>query len=156
MKAFQEFFSNPLNILMSFAIMLFVIKEAGDLLKWYKGKADDYHKTESKKEDAEEEVNKLKRDLVEFQQVMYDIKKTLNALHRRLDENETCRKEDFVVSSRATLFQLYEDFKDKEDLTLSEYETFNNLADRYLADGGNGVFRHKIIPEIQEKKIMDN
>ena len=156
MKEFQEFFSNPLNILMSFFIMLFVIQKGGELFKWFKGRADDYHKNESKKEDSEEEVSKLKKDFVESQQVMYDIKKALSALHRRLDEYEICRKEDFVVSSRATLFRLYEDFKDKEELTLSEYETFNNLADRYLADGGNGVFRHKIIPEMQAKSINDN
>lgn len=78
------------------------------------------------------------------------------ALHDRLDQYEEDRKQDFVVSSRATLYQLYEDFKGKDELTLSEYETFCNLADKYLSSGGNGAFRNKIIPEIQGKSIKDD
>ena len=44
----------------------------------------------------------------------------------------------------------------KNELSLSEFETFNNLAERNLSNGGNGVFKNKIIPEIIAKPIKDD
>ena len=155
-NAMKEFFANPLNVMMAFFIMLFVIKELFELFKWYKGRADDYHREQSNKEDFVEKVNKLEKDFKDTAQLMFDIQKTLDALHNRLDEYELGRKEDFVVSSRSTLYQLYNELDDKDELSISEFETFSNLADRYLENGGNGVFKNKIIPEIQSKSIKDD
>ncbi len=152
----QEFFKNPLSVMMAFFLMLFVVKEVFELWKWYKGRADDYHKSESAKEDFIAKVNVLEDEFIKSAETMADIKKTLLALHERLDNYEEDRKQDFVVSSRATLYQLYETLKDKDELTLSEYETFCNLGEKYLSSGGNGAFRNKIIPEIQCKPIKDD
>ncbi len=156
MGTLSEFFKNPAGVIMAFFLMLFIIKEVFELWKWYKGRADDYHKSKSEKEDFEEKVNHLEADVLNTTKLMVDIQNTLEALHKRLDEYETDRREDFVVSSRATLYRLYDEFNPREELSLSEFETFSNLADRYLANGGNGVFRNKIIPEIREKPIKDD
>lgn len=145
----SEFFANPVNVMMAFFLMLFVIKEAFDLFKWYKGRVDEYRAKENKRDDFEKRVDTLENG-------MKEVNDSIKELTKKIDEYEVMRKDYSVAQSRATLFQLYEAFKDKDDLTLSEYETFNNLAECYLADGGNGVFRHKIIPEIQEKKVTDN
>ena len=156
MGSLSEFFKSPLNITVSFFLALFVIKELFELWKWYKGRADEYHKKESDKEDFKAKVEVLEEEFNKSMSAMADIKKTLLALHDRLDKYEEGRKEDFVVSSRATLYQLYDEMNDKDELSISEFETFNNLADRYLANGGNGVFKNKIIPEIQGKPIKDD
>ncbi len=152
----SEFFANPLNVMMAFILMLFVIKEAVDLLKWYKGRVDEYRTKENKKDKFEERVDALENGMVEIKESIKVLTDDVGRLKDDIDNYESGRKSYFVAQSRATLFQLYEDFKDKEELTLSEYETFNNLADKYLEGGGNGVFRHKIIPEIRDKRVTDN
>lgn len=155
MGTIQGFFDNPVTLLLSFCVMLYVIKEAITLYKWYKDRADDYHHRQAHSEGFEAKVDALEKSIAEQGKTLVEINKTLTAVHTRLDEYETDRKEDFIVSSRATLYQLYEDLSSKEELTLSEYETFTNLADKYLAKGGNGVFRNKIIPQIKNMKIKD-
>lgn len=145
----SEFFANPVNVMMAFFLMLFVIKELFDLYKWYKGRVDEYRAKQNRKDEFEKRVDTLESG-------MKEVTASIKEMMKKIDDYEVIRKEYSIAQSRATLFQLYEEFKDKEDLTLSEYETFSNLADRYLADGGNGVFRHKIIPEIEAKKVTDN
>ena len=76
------------------------------------------------------------------------LNKIEEARKEQMEKLEEERKKDTVSNSRAWLFQLYENLKDRETLTMNEYETFNALAERYIAAGGNSVFRDKLIPAI--------
>lgn len=164
MTYIKEFLENPTGLSVSFFVVIMAIKELYELYKWVRGRADDYHHTLSEDEDFHEQVCNMTCTTQRHTQALENIGTSLDQINDRLDSIEKNsieaderaekeRKADIVANGRATLYHLYETFKEKDTLTTSEYETFKNVADRYLEAGGNGAFKNKIIPDIENKPI---
>lgn len=146
MKAIEELLKNPATIALSFFILVYAIKEGYELFKWWKNRAHDYHASVSEREDFQRRVD-------DNTETLSDIKKSLNGLNSRIDNIEMDRKMDILAMGRIQLYQFYEKLKDKEEITAGESDAFNAIADRFLAAGGNGTFKRKIIPAIQSKPV---
>ena len=156
MGIIERVLENPAPTILYLFIAIYAIKELYELFKWYKGRADDYHGSRKADEDFHQQVCDIACTSKEHTETLDKIGKALEGINDRLDKAEVERKADTIANSRATLLNLYEVLKGKDTLTVSEYETFNSVSERYLAAGGNSVFRDKIIPEIQKKPIDDD
>jgi len=164
MGVWEKLISQPATIALAFIVIIYAIKEGYELFKWWKGRADDYHGSRKAEEDFPRQVCEIACTSQEHTETLKKIGDALDGINERLDKSEEDRrkdlelaneerKKDTIANSRAWLYNLYEQLKDKPNITVNEYETFNDLAERYLAAGGNSVFKDKIIPEIRKKPI---
>lgn len=166
MSDLQAIFDNPLSVIGGFFIVVFAIQKLYELGVWIKARLDDYHGEVKKKEDIDEEREKLKKQVEEISEISSKHTETLTELtkaiesmneniSKRLDRIEEKAVQDQVISDRATIYHLYETLIDREYLTIAENECFENVANRYMANGGNGAFRQNIIPSIIRKPVKD-
>lgn len=166
MQYLEQTMKNPVGVVMSFILVLFLVKDIYNLYKWYKDRVDDHYSTKTEDEEFHKQVNEINHISEEHTKALKEISESLIKINDRLDNMDESNKEaqrkadkermiDTVINGRATLYYLYEVLKDKPSLTMSEYETFKNLSDRYLEAGGNGAFKNKIIPDIVSKSIED-
>jgi len=153
MSNIKDMLANPVAILLGFFIVLLVIKELYEIVKWWKDRADGYHNIKNAKEDFRQQVCEIACTSEKHTETLIKISESLDGINERLDKAEQHRKKDTIASGRATLYHLYEKLRDKDTISLSEYETFDDVANRYLGAGGNSVFRDKIIPEIRNKPV---
>lgn len=162
----EQVLQNPVGIIISFFLVLFLIKELYGLYRWYKDREDDLYTNRTNDAEFHKQVNEIASTSEKHTKALEDISQSLIKINERLDDMEKAsreadelaekeRKADIVANGRATLYHLYEMLKDKPTLTLSEYETFKDISSRYLEAGGNGAFRNKIIPEIENKQVSD-
>lgn len=167
MSQLQTVFSNPITVIVSFFAVVYFVKELDNLVQWIKGKLTGYRTNENKKEDLEGEVRNISciseshtktlRDITDaIKNINLSVVHINQAIDKKFDELEDKQKEDQVITDRATLYQLYEKMKDYESLSIAEHECFNTIAERYLANGGNGAFRNHIIPSILNKSISED
>ena len=147
---------SPSSVILSVLLAIYAIKEGYELFKWWKNRVDDYHGRQSEKEDFHNQVHEIACISGKHTETLEKISVSLDKINERLDNAETQRKADMVANGRATLYRLYEVLKNKPSLSPSEYETFNEIANRYLDADGNGVFRNKIIPMITGKPVMED
>lgn len=159
MEKLIEYFN--IQTVFTVVIGLWVIFMAGkEILEhfdWWKNRADKFNKKKSdekqEKIDFEQKVCDIACTSEKHTETLAQIGEALDGINKRLDDMENERKEDIIANGRATMYHLYEEMKDKEALTTSDYETFNAIATRYLEAGGNAVFKDKIIPEIYAKPV---
>lgn len=96
--------------------------------------------------DAEMETMKKEIDCVKKKQETQDytlinVQQTLMNINTTLGNIEIERKRDTVAQGRASLYDLYNKLKDKEELTLGEHEVVSDVFARYEHAGGNGTFK---------------
>ena len=157
MTDFIKFASEqPLTVALTVWLLMKAVRELADHIQWWKEKAKGYHEKESQKEDFEQKVCDIACTSEEHTKALTQIGEALEGINKRLDEAENERKQDTVANSRATLYHLYETLKDKPSLTVSEYDTFSAVAERYIAAGGNKTFKNKLIPEILNKHVDED
>lgn len=166
MKEITELLSNPIGTLVTVICVFVAAKYLYELFKWYKETfVLKKHKDLSNDEDFHEQVSHIAcvsqehtSTLEKFTGAIADmsseIKNMNTEMNKRFDVLDEERKADIVANGRASLYHLYEELRGKNSLTISEYETFESLANRYLAADGNGPFKNKIIPEILNKPII--
>ena len=149
----------PVAVVLGLWILLKAAKELLEYFDWWQGRAKShFEKTKAKEEEKakiEQQVCDIACTSEKHTETLAQIGNALDGINKRLDKAEEERKQDTVANSRATLLSLYDKLKDKETLTVSEYDAFAAVADRYLAAGGNKTFKNKIIPEIQNIPIED-
>ena len=151
----EQILSNPIGIVMTILIVILALMELEKILKWIKGKFEGYHKIKTTDEDFHKKVDDLATAHQENVKLLQKIDESVNKINERLDFVEEERKLDTQASLRATLYRLYESLKDEDSLTSTQYEVFHDAAQRYLNAGGNSVFKHKIIPFMENKCIKD-
>lgn len=153
METFERIAADPVIIIVALLLIAYGIKELHSLIMWWKARGDEYHGSRTEKENFRQQVCDIACTSEAHTQTLQKISDSLDKINERLDHAEEERKGDMVASGRATLYHLYETLKDRDTITMSEYETFNSVATRYLKAGGNSVFKDKIIPEITQKPI---
>lgn len=166
MSQIQPILDNPWLLIGSFFCVVYGIKEIDALIKWIRGKFQDYHEETKGEEDLEKEIKSISYVSAEHTKTLANLTDTIKninvsvvqmnqALDRKFEEFGNKQKQDQVITDRATLYHLIEEFKHQESLSIAEYECFHNIAERYLKNGGNGAFR-KLIPEIENKPISND
>ena len=151
----EQILSNPIGVVMTILIVILALMELEKILKWIKGKFEGYHKIKTTDEDFHKKVDNLAVAHQENVKLLQKIDESVNKINERLDFVEEERKLDTQASLRATLYRLYENLKDEDSLTSTQYEVFHDAAQRYLNAGGNAVFKNKIIPFMESKWLGD-
>ena len=150
----EKLLSSPTEALVGFFVVLFCIKEGIELYKWFKSRGKEMYD-----KDAEIEVMKSKISAVEKRQEeqtcsFITMQQTLMNINTTLINLETERKKDTVAQGRASLYDLYNKLKDKDELTLGEHEVVSDVFARYENAGGNGTFK-KLSKKLLEKPLAD-
>lgn len=156
MSELKELLSNPVQLIMTIVLMIVVGEWCWNKYKFLKSRADDYYSKRVAEDNFHADVQNVNQIVDEHTQMFENINSQLQRMNERLDDIEKQRDKDFVVSARTSLYQLYEILKDREYLTMSEYEAFDKLAQRYLDKKGNGMFKNVIIPTILDKPVKDS
>lgn len=156
MNELKELLSNPVQLFLTVVLMIVVAEWCWNKWKFLKSRADDYYEQRKADDSFHNDASKTNQIVAEHSEMFESINTQLQKMNQRLEEIEKQRDKDFVVSARTSLYQLYEIFKDREYLTLSEYEAFDNLAQRYLDKKGNGMYKNVIIPFIRNKPVKDS
>lgn len=166
MNYITEILNNPIGIAATLVTVIFAAMEIQRIVLWIKGLLDGYHREQSQDEDFHSKVDRIATVTSEHTEALNGITATLLKINDRLDlmdrttnerfdSFEAERKADVQATSRASLYQLYNEFADYETLTPSQYETFHDLAERYVQSGGNSAFKNYIIPLIEGKPVSD-
>ena len=155
MSELKELLSNPVQVIITVVMLIVVGEWLFNKWKFLKGRADDYYSKRKADDSFHANADKVNQIVSEHTQMFENINTQLTEMNKRLDDIEQQRDKDFVVNARTSLYQLYEVLKDRDYLTMSEYEAFDKLAQRYLDKKGNGMFKNVIIPSILEKPVKD-
>lgn len=133
-----------------------------DLETWYQKKRG----IEKKDETIEQRVQRLEENDEKQIKCLDEISDNIDKIIERIDQISSDARikldkinEDYrnttVAESRATLYQLAKELENREYISMAEYETFVDLSQIYLNNGGNSVFKNKIIPTIESLPIKD-
>lgn len=155
MSQLQAIFDNPITIIISFFAVIYAVKEFDGLLKWFKEKLNGYHEEEKQEESIEERITAISKVSEEHTKALEELSQKIDTICNNLEKMGDEHRKSQTISDRATLYHLYETLKDKDSLTIAEYECFHNIGERYLNNGGNGAFK-KLIPEIESKHIEED
>lgn len=167
MGYFQQIFdANPVIFVITIILFIYAAREAHNIYLWINGLLNNHHKRESNKEDVNERIDDIacvSQKHTETLKVLADgineIKDDMKDLRVDIDKHftdaEEGRKADTRAMARVTLYNLYEELKDKETITSSQYESFSQLYQRYVGAGGNSTVRNKLAPYILNKPVSD-
>lgn len=156
MNELKELLSNPVQLIFTIAMLIVVGEWCWNKWKFIHARADDYYNKRVADDEFHADANKTNQLVAEHSLMFENINTQLQKMNERLDDIEKQRDKDFVVSARTSLYQLYEVLKDRDYLTMSEYEAFDKLAQRYLDKKGNGMYKNVIIPAILDKPVRDS
>lgn len=163
MKDLIEFietaFESPINTFITIILFMLAIKGIYESVRWIKTELNNWYNTRNIKEVQGSAVEKRLDNLEEENQTQYDklegIESTLKDITTRLDAITEYNRANTVAMCRASLWNWYENVKDRETINSAEYETIIDLADVYLQNNGNSVFKNKIIPFLKSIPVRD-
>lgn len=163
MKDLLEFLrvalESPVNTLLTIFLFIAAIKGTYEIVKWIKGELNTWYqnkqKADKKDESLEQRVSMLEKENAKQDEEYAHINDMMQKMNAALELMAQEEKANTVALCRSQLWTMYGKLKDKDTLTTEEYETFTDLADRYLKNGGNSVFKDKIIPHIKSIAVED-
>lgn len=152
-------FDSPLETLLIIFLFIAAIRGLYEGVKWIKGELNRWYQTRHTEEEQDENlrdrIGLLEEDNQRQIQTLKDINTTLDFIMDTLRKMTEDEKANTVALCRTQIWILYKKLKDQDTLTSAEYETFMDLADRYLKNGGNSVFKDKIIPYLKNIPVKD-
>lgn len=154
MGTLLKLLESPLEVLAGFVIVIFCIKEVLELWKYFKNRGKEIYDKDSEMESVKAEIEDIKKKQDDQSHTFIAIKDTLAKINDTLDNFEIERKKDTVAQGRASLYDLYNKLKDKDELTLGEYEVVSDVFARYEKAGGNGTFK-KLSKILLSKPLAD-
>lgn len=144
-----------LVILGLFAI-LFAAKEVIEIFGYFKKKLRIKTGNEEDKETVENRIKTLeKHDNWQYQEIQ-KISRGIDDIKKSLDINEKETNQRIIVQYGAELYNLHSKFMAQKYITRAGLETFQLLADTYIACGGNHSIKGKIIPEVMALPIKED
>ena len=163
MKDLLEFlqvaFESPLNTLLVIFLFIAAIRGTYEGVKWTKGELNKWYQTrhteEEKDETTGQRLDQLERDnRLQFEKLssMEDNMITMGETLKTIQENMRLQT---VVSLRAEILRIWHEVIKQGHITQAQYEVFQGLSEVYLDNNGNGLFRNKIIPDVEKLEIKD-
>ena len=129
-----------LLVILGFFAILFAAKEIIEIFSYFKKKF---------------RIKTLeKHDNWQYQEIL-KISKGIDDIKDQLDANEKETNQRIIVQYGAELYNLHSKFMTQKYVTRAGLETFQLLADTYIACGGNHSIKGKIIPEVMALEIKD-
>lgn len=159
------------EVVMVIVLLILGLKGTAEILKTIKSDLETWYQKkrgiEQKEETLESRVSKLeesdkvqleKLDQIEdsVQKLTCFLEETVQDRNRRLDEITESHKNAVVAQARASLYKISKDLDGRDYITSTEYEIFSGLSEQYLQNGGNSIFKNKIIPAIEALPIRND
>ena len=143
-----------LNALTFLVLFFFAFREGYSFCVWVKTEVlDKYHNKKNKSENAEETFEMLKAmNLKEDKEIEY-LKEQIENLKIQQEKCKNDSREYHLAIARNTLYHIYNRCKKYGYIDQAEYESFESLKKIYLDNGGNFLFKNKIIPFIEASTI---
>lgn len=94
-------------------------------------------------------------EVKENQVAIVSLKETVEYLKECLDTFKEENTKQVIASCSSILYRLYQEGAERGYTDKAALESFSNLADIYLKNGGNSSFKHKIIPQYYQLPIKD-
>jgi methyl-accepting chemotaxis protein len=98
-------------------------------------------------------IETLKQTDEQQRKAVEQLSDSVTSIHKSLNDFKAENKEQVVASYSSTLYRLYMEAVSKGYTDRAALETFSNMSDIYLKNGGNSVFKNKIIPQYMELPI---
>ena len=132
------------------------LKEIIEIFSYFKKKFRIKTGNEEDKETVENRIKTLeKHDNWQYQEIL-KISKGIDDIKKSLDVNEKETNQRIIVQYGAELYNLHSKFIAQKYITRAGLETFQLLADTYIACGGNHSIKGKIIPEVMALPIKED
>lgn len=155
----------PLTVVLCIWFLLKAIRELFDHVKWFKERADGYHKKESKKEDFEQKVcdiasttEKNTKALDHLRKVLENINSDVKGIQEDVvrlkdahnetlsymkdqEDKDSIRDRMNLGMARSMLITNYERCVAKGVYTTDEKEVYHELYEAYEQAGGNGIMK---------------
>lgn len=145
-----------LLVILGFFAILFAAKEIIEIFSYFKKKFRIKTGNEEDKETVENRIKTLeKHDNWQYQEIL-KISKGIDDIKKSLDVNEKEANQRIIVQYGAELYNLHSKFIAQKYITRAGLETFQLLADTYIACGGNHSIKGKIIPEVMALPIKED
>jgi hypothetical protein len=163
MKELMEFietaFVSPMNTFITIILFMLAIKGIYESVRWIKTELNNWYNARNVREQLGNTVEKRLDNLEEENRTQFGklegIEAALKDITTRLDAITECDRANTVAMCRALLWNWYENVKDRDSINSAEYETIVSLADVYLQNHGNSVFKNKIIPFLKSIPVRD-
>lgn len=147
---------NLILVLLGFFAILFAAKEIIEIFAYFKKKFRLKTGSDEDKEIIENRIKTLeKHDNWQYQEIQ-KISKGIDDIKKSLDINEKETNQRIIVQYGAELYNLHSKFMAQKYITRAGLETFQLLADTYIACGGNHSIKGKIIPEVMALPIKED
>lgn len=145
-----------LFVILGFFAILFAAKEILEIFGYFKKKFRIKTGNEEDKETVENRIKTLeKHDNWQYQEIQ-KISRGIDDIKKSLDINEKETNQRIIVQYGAELYNLHSKFMAQKYITRAGLETFQLLADTYIACGGNHSIKGKIIPEVMALPIKED
>lgn len=146
---------NYVNVILAIFLFLFAIKECLDVYTYFKKRYKIKTGSEQDRESIENRLTILeKHDKWQYNEIS-KISKGIEEIASRLDSAEEDTRKRIIIEYGADLYELHIKFMKQGYVTKAGLETFQSLADTYIASGGNHSIKGKIIPEVMSLPIND-
>ena len=145
-----------LLVILGFFAILFAAKEILEIFGYFKKKFRIKTGNEEDKETVENRIKTLeKHDNWQYQEIQ-KISRGIDDIKKSLDINEKETNQRIIVQYGAELYNLHSKFMAQKYITRAGLETFQLLADTYIACGGKHSIKGKIIPEVMALPIKED
>nr|DAE79302.1 MAG TPA: hypothetical protein [Caudoviricetes sp.] len=145
-----------LLVILGFFAILFAAKEILEIFGYFKKKFRLKTGIDEDRETVENRIKTLeKHDNWQYQEIQ-KISRGIDDIKRSLDINEKETNQRIIVQYGAELYNLHSKFMTQKYITRAGLETFQLLADTYIACGGNHSIKGKIIPEVMSLPIKED
>lgn len=146
--------------LMIFIILLAVgTKFIIDLIDYFKNKLEKWRKDKNGEEDTidtlEDKIKKLEQSDGRQMEKLNDIDARIQNIASSLELMAENNRNNIVTTARSNLYRLHKEFTVQGYVTLAEREMFDSVSSIYLNNGGNSIFKNKIIPEVEALPIKN-
>ena len=145
-----------LLVILGFFAILFAAKEILEIFGYFKKKFRIKTGNEEDKETVENRIKTLEKHDNWQNQEIQKISRGIDDIKKSLDINEKETNQRIIVQYGAELYNLHSKFMAQKYITRAGLETFQLLADTYIACGGNHSIKGKIIPEVMALPIKED
>lgn len=147
---------NLILVFLGLFTVLFAVKEIIEIFCYFIKKFRIKTGIDEDKQTVENRLKTLeKHDAWQYQEIQ-KISKGIDDIKNRLDANEKETNQRIIVQYGAELYNLHSKFMAQKYVTRAGLETFQLLADTYIACGGNHSIKGKVIPEVMSLPIKED
>lgn len=155
----ESAFESPVSAIVGILLFIAAIRGLYEFVSWIKKELNKWYEGKNEEENAEkkleERVTNIEKDnSLQFEKLS-SLEDAVISVNDKLDNMYDSMKESTICTFRAEMLRLWHECSAQGNATQAQMDTFERMAELYLAQGGNGLFRNKIIPEFRAFEIKD-